>query len=95
MSNQFQSVFYTGITNNLIRRIFEHKNKLVKGFTAKYKINKLLYFEETPDINSAIMREKQVKDMNREKKIKLIRKINPNFEDLFSKITGDFSSANS
>lgn len=86
MSNDFKSVFYTGVTNDLIRRICEHKNKLVEGFTKKYNITKLLYYEECIDINSAIAREKQIKDLNRLKKIRLIKTKNLNFEDLYSKI---------
>ena len=86
MSNSFQSVFYTGVTNDLTRRVFEHKQKLVEGFTKRYNINKLLYYETTPDIQSAIEREKQVKDYRRIKKIDLIRKLNPSFEDLSNKL---------
>jgi len=88
LSNDFQSVFYTGVTNNLPRRIFEHKNKLIDGFTKKYKISKLLYFEESTDINSAIFREKQIKKYNRLKKINLIKITNPNFVDLYPNIIG-------
>lgn len=86
MSNSFHSVFYTGITNNLIRRIHEHKIKLIEGFTKRYNIVKLLYYEITSDINSAIEREKQIKNYRREKKIKLIKVFNPNFEDLSGKV---------
>ncbi len=73
---------YTGMTNNLFRRIYEHKHKLVKGFTSKYNINKLVYFEQTNDVNSAIAREKEIKGWLRKKKIELIESQNPNFEDL-------------
>jgi len=86
MSNDFQSVFYTGVTNDLVRRILEHKNKLVEGFTKKYNITKLLYYEEGNDIKSAVTREKQIKDLNRRKKIRLIETKNPNFEDLYNEI---------
>jgi putative endonuclease len=86
MSNQFQSVFYTGITNNLSRRIYEHKEKLLDGFTKSYNINKLLYFESTQDATSAIAREKQIKSYSRKKKIKLIESLNPNFKDLYDEI---------
>lgn len=75
-------LFYTGITNNLERRIYEHKNKLVKGFTEKYNINKLMYYSEFSDVNEAIAWEKKVKDWRREKKISLIKTINPNLTDL-------------
>jgi putative endonuclease len=86
MSNDFQSVFYTGVTNDLLRRVFEHRNKMVEGFTKKYNITKLLYYEECNDVKSAITREKQIKDLNRLKKIKLIKTKNSNFEDLYLNI---------
>lgn len=74
--------FYIGVTSDLIKRVWEHKSKLVDGFTKKYNINKLIYYEETDDINSAIRREKQLKNWNRRKKIELILRINPKFEEL-------------
>lgn len=86
MSNEFQSVFYTGVTNNLVRRVYEHKNKLLDGFTKRYNISKLLYYEESIDIKSAIEREKQIKSLNRLKKIKLIKTTNSDFRDLYSEI---------
>ena len=73
---------YTGVTNNLIRRIYEHKNKLIPGFTAKYNITTLVYFEETNDIKAAIAREKQIKGWLRIKKINLIESMNPDWKDL-------------
>lgn len=81
MTNNSKTL-YTGITNNLQRRVYQHKNKLVKGFTAKYNIKKLVYYEETYDIKSAIAREKQIKGWLREKKIKLIEQINSEWIDL-------------
>jgi len=72
----------TGVTNNLEKRIYEHKHHLVNGFTKKYKINKLVYFEETNDINAAITREKQIKGLARKKKIALIESTNPDWKDL-------------
>ena len=86
MTNRSKSTLYTGVTNNLPRRIYEHKNKLVPGFTNKYNINTLLYFETTTDVNSAIAREKQIKGWLREKKIKLIESINPEWQDLSEKL---------
>jgi len=80
-------VFYTGFTNDLIRRVHEHKNKLIDGFTKKYNISKLLYYEVACDVNSAVAREKQIKSYNRRKKIALIKTINPSFIDLFEKIS--------
>ena len=73
---------YTGVTNNLERRIYEHQQHLVKGFTNKYKIGKLVYFEETNDIHAAISREKQIKGWLRKKKLALIESVNPGWKDL-------------
>ena len=73
---------YVGVTNNLERRLFEHKSKLVDGFTKRYNIDRLVYFEQTVDVLSAIAREKQVKSWSRSKKIALIESINPIWEDL-------------
>ena len=82
MTNKNNTVLYTGVTNDLIRRVYEHKNKMIKGFTAKYNINKLVYFEHMTDVESAIMREKQIKGGSRTKKIALIKKMNPEWKDL-------------
>jgi putative endonuclease len=81
MTNKSRTL-YTGITNNLERRVYEHKNKLVPGFTARYNISTLVYFEETPDVLSAIAREKQIKGWLRSKKISLIEAVNPQWFDL-------------
>jgi putative endonuclease len=75
-------VLYTGVTNNLERRMYEHKNKLINGFTKKYKVHKLVYFEETEDILSAIEREKQIKGWLRVKKNNLVESVNPDWRDL-------------
>jgi len=83
LCNDHRTVYYTGITNNLIRRIFEHKNKVVKGFTKKYNVNKLMYFEQFIDAYEAITREKQIKKYSRKKKIDLIKTINPTMIDLY------------
>jgi len=77
-------MLYTGVTNDLMRRIFEHKNHLVEGYTKKYKITKLVYYDQTNDIYEAISREKQIKGWLRKKKIALIESINPSWEDLSS-----------
>ena len=82
LTNSYNTVLYVGVTNNLVRRIYEHKNKLVDGFTKKYNLNKLVYFEETTDVNSAILREKQLKNYKRCKKIALIEKANPTWEEI-------------
>jgi len=75
---------YIGMTNDLERRIYEHKKKLVKGFTEKYNVNKLVYFEETNDVTVAIEREKEIKKWRREKKNNLVETINPDWHDLSS-----------
>lgn len=77
---------YIGVTGNLIKRIYEHKNSLVSGFTQKYKLHKLLYFEEYGDNEEAISREKQLKHWNREWKLNLVRKTNPLLKDLYPTI---------
>ncbi len=77
---------YTGVTNNLTKRIYEHKNDLMEGFTKQYKIHDLVYFESYEDIKQAIMREKQIKKWKRYWKIKLINKFNPTWKDLYSSI---------
>jgi putative endonuclease len=86
LTNQYHTVFYVGVTNNLIRRVYEHKNKLVKGFTAKYNINKLVYYEVFSDVRDAIYREKQIKSWSGKKKIEMIEKFNPEWKDLYEEI---------
>ena len=81
MTNNSKTL-YTGITNNLNRRVYEHKNKLVEGFTKKYRINKLVYFEMFNKADDAIRREKQIKDWLRQKKLNLIDQMNPEWKDL-------------
>ncbi len=73
---------YTGVTNNLVQRVYQHKNDLLEGFSKKYQCHKLVYFEECPDVLSAIAREKQIKNWRREKKERLIRNMNPSWRDL-------------
>jgi putative endonuclease len=85
LTNWNNKVMYLGVTNNLERRLYEHKNKLVKGFSAKYNVNKLVYFEETQDVTAAIAREKEIKKWRREKKNQLVNRMNPNWKDLSSK----------
>ncbi len=82
MTNWNNKVMYLGVTNNLERRVYEHRNKLIKGFTEKYNVNKLVYFEETSDVAVAITREKEIKKWRREKKNALVKKVNPDWEDL-------------
>lgn len=82
MTNSVNTVLYTGVTNNLARRVFEHKNNAVEGFTSRYKLHKLVYYEVTNDVNAAIQREKQIKGGSRQKKIDLVSKVNPDWRDL-------------
>lgn len=86
LTNNNKTVLYTGVTNNLERKIYEHKNGINKGFTKKYNVNNLVYYEIQNDINEAIKREKQIKAGSRKKKINLINSINPGWEDLAEKI---------
>ena len=83
LTNINNTTFYIGVTSNLPKRIWEHKNKFVDGFTKKYNVDKLVYYELTENIETAINREKQLKNWHRDWKIKLIKKINPNFDDLY------------
>ena len=82
ITNIVNRVLYIGVTNDLQRRLYEHKNGLIDGFTKKYNVHKLVYFEETSDVMSAIAREKQLKGWTREKKKELIQKTNPEWKDL-------------
>ena len=82
LTNKYNCVLYIGMTNDLERRMFEHKNKVNHGFTARYNVSKLIYFEETDDVGEAIYREKQVKGWLRKKKIDLINSDNPGWKDL-------------
>ena len=88
MTNQYNTVLYTGVTNDLLRRVQEHKDGVNKGFTFHYRIKKLVYYEIHSDIESAILREKQIKAGSRAKKIQLIEEMNPGWEDLFFTILG-------
>ncbi len=85
MTNKSNNVLYVGYTNNLQRRVTEHKHKLIEGFTSKYNVSKLAYYENVGDLNNAKAREKQIKGWLRQKKIKLIESINPGWEDLAEK----------
>ena len=82
LSNKANTVLYIGVTNNLARRVYEHQEKLVKGFTEKYNINKLVYYEQTNEAMVAIEREKQLKKWSRKKKEWLIEQSNPLWTDL-------------
>ena len=86
LSNKHNNVLYTGVTSDLIRRIYEHKSKLVKGFTQKYNVDRLVYYETCENIVVAIEREKQIKGWSRKKKDDLINALNPDWVDLYRSI---------
>jgi len=86
MANKRNGTLYTGITNDLKKRVYQHKNNVVEGFTKRYKIHLLVYFEETSDVESAIFREKQIKKWRRDWKIKLIESKNPDWKDLYEEL---------
>jgi putative endonuclease len=82
LTNTHHNVLYTGVTNNLERRCYEHKQKKIKGFTQKYNVDKLIYFERFDSIDTAIAREKQIKGFSKEKKLALINKVNYDWNEL-------------
>lgn len=86
LSNKINTVLYIGVTNNLVRRVWEHKEKLVDGFTKKYAVEKLVYYEQFDDIINAIEREKELKTWHRPWKERLIKKQNPEWKDLYKDI---------
>ena len=86
MTNRHNKVLYTGITNDLKRRVYEHREKLISGFTKKYNLSKLVYYEIYQDPENAILREKQIKAGSRQKKIDLINSVNGEWLDLYMKI---------
>ena len=86
MTNKSNKVLYTGVTGDLKRRVYEHKEKLVEGFTKKYNITKLVYFEMCGDIKTAITREKHIKGGSRQKKIDLINEMNKDWDDLSERL---------
>ena len=87
MTNQYRNVLYTGVTNDLVRRVYEHRNHLIKdSFTARYHVTKLVYFEATEDVRSALEREKQIKSWKRSRKDALVESQNPIWEDQYPSI---------
>jgi putative endonuclease len=86
MTNKGNNVLYTGVTNDLKRRVYEHKEKLIEGFTKKYNITKPLYYELSDDIENAILREKQIKGGSRQKKVELINSMNKDWRDLYEEL---------
>ncbi len=88
LSNEYGSVLYVGFTRDLRRRVYEHKHKLVKGFTKKYNVDKLLYYEKFSNPKDGIVREKQIKKYSRKKKDALVETVNPQKKDLYEEING-------
>ena len=86
LTNKVNTVIYTGVTSDLKKRVYEHKEKLAGGFTKKYNVYKLVYYEILDDIRDAILREKQIKAGSRVKKLNLIKSINPESRDLYDEI---------
>jgi putative endonuclease len=86
MTNKKNAVLYTGITNDLKRRAYQHKEKIIAGFTKRYNINKLVYFEVFEDVRTAIAREKQIKGGSRLKKIRLVNSLNPAWDDIYDQL---------
>lgn len=89
MANCINTVLYVGVTNDLQRRVYEHKNKLCKGFTEKYNVNKLVYYEIYGDAYTAISREKEIKGKSRAKKEQIVESTNPKWFDLYSEVLPD------
>ena len=88
LASRRNGTLYIGVTSNLIKRVWEHKHNLVAGFSSKYQVHDLVYFEQTDGMDAAIAREKQLKKWRRQWKINLIEKRNPNWKDLYWEITG-------
>jgi len=88
MASQRHGTLYIGVTNNLIRRVYEHREKITPGFTAKYNVNRLVWFDQTDSIETAIQHEKRLKHWQRAWKIEMIEKANPEWEDLYASLLG-------
>ena len=86
LSNKTNEVIYVGVTSNLVRRVYEHRNHMIEGFTDKYNVTKVLYFEEHSLVKDAIAREKQIKGWRHDKKMELIKSFNPDLEDLYDNL---------
>jgi len=86
MTNKTSRVLYTGVTNDLKRRVYEHKEKLVEGFTKKYNVGKLVFYEVCEDVEGAILMEKQIKGGSRQKKIDLVNSMNQEWRDLYDEL---------
>jgi len=90
ITNEINTVLYTGVTSNLVKRIYEHKAKLVEGFSKKYSLDRLVYYEVFDDIRDAIEREKQIKNYKRYKKQSLVNGFNPEWDDLYDSLLSSF-----
>ena len=88
MASQRHGTLYIGVTNNLIRRVYEHREKITPGFTSKYNVNRLVWFDQTDSIEAAIQHEKRLKHWQRAWKIEMIEKANPQWEDLYLSLLG-------
>ncbi len=86
LAAKYNKLLYTGVTNDLKRRVYEHKSGIEKGFSKKYNVNKLVYYEKFDSITQAISREKQIKGGSREKKVELIEKMNPGWKDMYDEL---------
>lgn len=89
LASKPKGTIYTGVTSNLLQRVWQHKNNQIEGFTQKYDVKQLVYYEVTEDIVSAIAREKQIKKWNRAWKIRLIEEMNPEWRDLYYELIGE------
>lgn len=92
MSNRRDGVLYVGVTSDLVKRVWQHREKQVPGFTSRYQLDRLVWFEQHPTMESAILREKQLKAGNRARKCALIEAMNPDWDDLWPRIVGAVSS---
>ena len=89
LANAANTTVYVGVTNDLVRRVYEHRSCFdPNSFTARYRVHKLVFFEQTGDVEAAISREKQIKSWNRERKDRLVESMNPEWRDLYPEITG-------
>lgn len=88
LASRIGGTLYIGVTSDLVRRVFEHKSKFVRGFTKKYDVDRLVYYEQYDDVESAILMEKRLKKWNRAWKVRLIEERNPNWDDLYPAIAG-------
>ncbi|MFA6594538.1 MAG: GIY-YIG nuclease family protein [Candidatus Buchananbacteria bacterium] len=86
LASQKNGTLYIGVTNNLLKRVWEHKNKFINGFTEKYNVDKLVYYEVFESISEAILKEKQLKNWNRQWKIRIIQEMNPDWKDLYKEM---------